>query len=68
MLQCILLWYCKFGNFHENIIFAYNVKRRICAVKNSRMENDLPTSVNDRVISPFHEEFTLTKLRIPDVS
>ena len=26
--------YCKFGNFRENFIFANNVKRHICDVKN----------------------------------
>ena len=31
--------------------------------KKSQLEPDLPTSVNDRVISAFHEVFTFTKLR-----
>ena len=30
----------------------------------SQAGHDLPTSVNDRVISPFHEGFTFTKLRL----
>ena len=30
--------------------------------------HDLPTSVNDRVISPFHEGFTFTKLSISGIS
>ena len=37
-------------------IFARSVKRYICGVKNLRLGHDLPISVNDRVISPFHEE------------
>ena len=56
--------YCKFGNFRENIIFANSVKRHICDVKNLLPWHDLPISVNDRVISPFREDFILTKLCI----
>ena len=55
--------YCKLGNFRENFIFANSVKRHICYGKNSRLGPDLPTSVNDRVIWPFHEGFMFTKLR-----
>ena len=55
--------YCKFGNFRENFIFANSVKRHICDVKNSRLRHDIPISVNDRVISPFREDFVFTKLR-----
>ena len=55
--------YCKFGNFRENFIFANGVKRHICDVKNSRQRHDLPISVNDRVILPFHEGFIFTKFR-----
>ena len=53
--------YFKFGNFRENLIFAYGVKRHICDVKNSRQRHDLPISVNDRVISPFHEGFSFPR-------
>ena len=49
--------YCKSGNFCENFIFAESVKRRICDTKNSPLGHDLPASVNDRVISPFLEDF-----------
>ena len=49
--------YCKFENFRENFIFANGVKRHICDVKNLRQRQDLPISVNHRVISPFHEGF-----------
>ena len=38
---------CKFGNFRENFIFANSDKIHICDVKNSRVEHDLPVSVND---------------------
>ena len=48
----VLLIYCKFGNFRENFIFANSIKRRIC--------DNLPTSVNHRVISPFHKGFIFT--------
>ena len=33
------------------------VQRHICDFKNSRQRHDLPISVNDMVISPFHEAF-----------
>ena len=49
-------------------IFAKSVKRHICDVKNSRLGRDLPTSVNDIAMSPFHEDFIFTKLRICEVS
>ena len=38
--------YCKFGYFRDNFIFANNIKIYVCDVKNSRLENDLPTTVN----------------------
>ena len=50
--------YFKFGNFRENFIVAKSVKRHICNLKNLLLGPDLPTSVNDRVISwgfYFHE-------------
>ena len=55
MFEKRLYAFCKFGNFRENSIFANGVERHICDVKNSRQRHDLPISVNDRVISPFHE-------------
>ena len=45
-------------------IFANGDKRYICYVKNSRLEHDLPSSVNDRAISPFREGFLFSKLRL----
>ena len=51
----------------ENFILAYSIKRLICDVKNSQLGNDLPISVNERVISPYCENFILTKLRICEV-
>ena len=38
------------------------LKRHICDVNNSCLGQDLPISVNDRVISPFHEGLILTKI------
>ena len=58
------LCYCKSGNFRENFIFANSIKRHICDVKNLRLGNDLPTSVNAKVISSFHKEFIFKKLRL----
>ena len=58
--------YCKFGNFHKNFIFANSFKRHVCDVKNSRIRHDL--SVNDRVISPFCEDFIFKKLHTWEVS
>ena len=60
--------YYKFGNFRENFVFANNVKRHICEVKNSRLGHNLTISVNDRVISPLHEGFIFKKLRMCEVS
>ena len=40
-----------------NFIFANSVKRHIFHVQNLRLGHDLPTSVNDRMISPFREGF-----------
>ena len=42
---------CKYTINSE--IFAKSIKRHICDVKNSRLEHDLPVSVNDRMISSF---------------
>ena len=58
---------CEFGNLCENFISANRVKRHIYHVINSRLWHDLPTSVNDRVISPFREGFNFTKLRYSEV-
>ena len=59
--------YCRFGNFHKNFIFANSIKRHNSDVKNSRLRQDLPISINDRVILPFREGFIFTKLRISEV-
>ena len=53
---------CKFGNVCENLICSNSVKRHICHVYNSRKEHFLPTSVNDRVISPFRKGFIFVSL------
>ena len=47
--------------FARIFVFANNVKRHNCYVKNSRIRHGLLTSVNDRVISSFHEGFIFTK-------
>ena len=60
--------YCRFGNFHKNFIFTNSIKRHTSDVKNSRLRQGLPTSINDRVILPFREGFIFTKLRICEVS
>ena len=54
--------YFRFGIFRENFIFANSIKRHISDVKNSRLRQDLPISINDRVMSPFREGFIFTKL------
>ena len=54
--------YCRFRNFRENFIFANSIKRHISDVQNSRLRQDLPISINDRVILPFREGFIFTKL------
>ena len=46
-----------FGNFRENFIFANSIKRHISDERNSRLRQDLPISINDRVILPFREGF-----------
>ena len=53
--------YCGFGNFRENFIFANSIKMHISDVKNSRLRQDLPLSINDRVILPIHEGFYFHK-------
>ena len=64
----MLKYYCRFGNFRENFIFANSIKRHISDVKNSRLMQVIPISINDRVILPFLEGFIFTKLRICEVS
>ena len=65
--------YSKLGNFRENFIFGNSVQRLICDVKKSGTGHDLPTSVNDRVISPIREglifmNLCISELRICKVS
>ena len=57
-----------FENFRENFIFKKSVKRHICHLKNVRLWHDLPTWVNDRVISPFREALMFTNLCVREVS
>ena len=44
-------------------MFANSVKRHICGGKKIATKACLPSSVDDRVISPFLEGFIFTKLR-----
>ena len=60
--------FCRFRNFRENFIFANSTKRHISDVKNSRLRQDLPISINKRVIFLFREGFIFTKLGISKVS
>ena len=60
--------YCRFGFFRENFIFAISIEIHIIDVKNSRLRQDLPISINDRVILLFRECFIFTKLCICEVS
>ena len=46
---------CRFGNFRDNFIFANSIKKYISDVKNSRLRQSLPISINDRVILPLRE-------------
>ena len=66
--QSDLNQHCRFGNFCENFIFANSIKRHISDVKNSRLRQDLPISIKDRVIMPFREGFIFTKLHMCEVS
>ena len=49
-------------------MFSNGIKRHISDVKKSRLRQDLPISINERVILPFRDSFIYTKLRICDVS
>ena len=49
--------------FARVFFFANSIKRHISDVKNSRLRQDLPISINERVILPFREGFIFTKLR-----
>ena len=61
-----MLIYCRFKNFCENFISANSIKRHISDVKNSRLRQELPISIKDRVILPFWEGFIFTKLHISE--
>ena len=58
----------EFGYFRDKFIFANSIKRHISGVDNSRLRQDLPISINERVVLPFREGFIFTKLRICEVS
>ena len=68
MFKPIRIKYCRFGNFRENFIFANSIKRHISDVKKSRLRQDLPILINNRVSLSFREGFIFTKLRICEVS
>ena len=61
-------YYCRFGNFRENFIFANSIIRHISDVKKSRLRQDLSISIKGRVILPFREGFIFTQLRKCKVS
>ena len=61
-------WYRRFGNFRENFIFVNSIKRQISDVKNLRLRQDVPISINNRVILPFCKGFIFMKLCICKVS
>ena len=50
------------------ILFSRIALKDILQHLNSRLGNDLPISVTDRVISPFCEDIVFTKLHICEVS
>ena len=60
MIASRLGLYCKSVIFCENFMFENSVKRHISDAENSRLGHDLHISVNDRVISAFHEDFIFT--------
>ena len=60
--------YCKFEIVRVYFIFANSVKRHICEVVKARLGPALALLMNDRVISPFCDDFIFTKLRTCDVS
>ena len=55
--------YCRFGNFRKNFIFANSIKRHISNKKNSWLSQNLPISINDRVILPFPEGEVSRKIK-----
>ena len=60
----VFCYYCRFGNFRESFIFANCIKRHISDVKKSRLRQDLPISINDRVILPFREGFKFRENKV----
>ena len=50
------------------ILFSRIALRQTSDVMNSGLRQDLPISINDRVILPFLEDFIATKFRICEVS
>ena len=58
--------YCKHRQVRKNFILVKSVERHICDVINSWLQHNLPTSIHDRAISPFREDFIFRKLHIPN--
>ena len=48
----------------DSEIFTNSIKRHISDVKNSRLRQDLPLSINEEVILPFHKGFIYMKLHM----
>ena len=53
--------YCKFKKFLENFIFVNIVLKDLFVTLKNVTGHDLPTSVNKRMISPFHESFKFSE-------
>ena len=50
------------------ILFSQKALKNISDVKNLRLRQDLPLSINRRVLLPFREGFIFTKFHICEVS
>ena len=63
LLSNLFLIYECTCTVNSEIFARFSVKRYICDVKNSRLKHNSPISVNNRVISLFHEDFIREVLR-----
>ena len=59
----MILLYTVDSEIFARILFSRIASRHISDVKNSRLRQDIPISINDRVILPFLEGFIFTKRR-----
>ena len=58
---------CKYCFNTVSSKFFVRIFNSQIALKNMRLKHDLPTSVNSRMIMPFHEGFIFVKLHIGKV-